>query len=265
MSRSSRERFPLNGVPSLVAMLLLMLAGPLQSQEAAVQTDLPSASAVIERFVEAIGGEQAIRNQGARQGRGNLTIAAQGISGTVEAFVAPPNKSLMKIELAGLGTVRTGYDGKTGWIIHPAMGPMVLDGRMLEQMQQQADMLAALHPEKYIASAETLEKSEFEGRLCYKVKITTHSGEEYFEFFDADSGLLAGTVRKQASPMGEIETISILSDYRPVKGVLIPMRLTQRLLGMEQVFEMTEFVAAELDDSVFEPPPEIQALLEGAS
>ncbi len=263
MSRSSYIRSQLNSVPALIAALLLTLAAPLQAQEAA-RADLPSASKVIGRFVEAIGGEQAIRNQGARQGRGSLSIAAQGISGTVEAFVAPPNRSLMKIELGGLGVVRTGYDGKVGWIIHPAMGPLVLNGRMLEQMQQQADMLAALHPEKYIASAETVEGTEFEGRRCYKVKITTHSGEEYVEFFDVETGLLSGTVRKQASPMGEIETISILSDYRSVNGVLIPMKLTQRLLGMEQVFEMTEFVAADLDDSVFALPPEIQALLEGA-
>ncbi len=43
------------------------------------------------------------------------------------------------------------------------------------------------------------------------------------------------------------------------------MKLTQRLLGMEQVFEMEEFAAAKLDDAVFEPPAEIRALLEGAN
>ncbi len=262
MSRFMRWSSLVNRVSSLVAALLLALAAPLQAQEAAAKADLPSASSIIERFVEAIGGEQAIRSQGARQGRGTLTIPAQGISGAVEAFSAPPNRSLMRIDLAGMGVVRTGYDGNVGWVIHPAMGPMVMDGRMLEQMQQQSDMLAALHPEKYIAGAETLERTDFEGRSCYKVKITTQSGEEYVEFFDVDTGLLTGTIRKQASPMGEIETTSILNDYRAVEGVLVPMKLTQRLLGMEQVFEMTEFAPAELDDAVFELPPEIQALVE---
>lgn len=264
MSRSSREKFPVNRMSSLVAMLLLTLAAPLQAQEAAAKADLPSASSIIDRFVEAIGGEQAVRNQGARQGRGTLTIASQGISGAVEAFSAPPNRSLMRIDLAGIGVVRTGYDGNVGWVIHPALGPIVMDGRMLEQMQQQSDMLSALHPEKYIASAETLERTEFAGRSCYKVKITTRSGEEYVEFFDVETGLLTGSIRSQASPMGEIETTSILGDYRAVGDVLVPMKLTQRLLGMEQVFEMTELAPAELDDAVFELPPEIQALLEGA-
>ncbi len=268
MSRSVSRRSHIEWATRFGTALLLLLATPLGAQEAAAPAqaaDLPSAEAVIDRFVEAIGGEAAVTSQTARQGRGRFEIPAQGLSGALEAFAAPPNRFLLQIELTGMGVVRTGYDGEVGWVINPAMGPMVLDGRMLEQMEQQADMLSPLHPKKYIASAETLEKTEFGGTTCYKLKITTHSGEEYFEFFSVDTGLMVGTIRKQASPMGEIEATSVMSDYREVEGLLLPMKVVQQMLGMEQVLQFDEFGAADLDDALFEPPPEIQALLESGN
>jgi hypothetical protein len=198
------------------------------------QEELPDAREIIDRFVEAIGGEQAIKSSGARHMLGRMDVPAQGVGGDLELFTAPPNKMLFKIEVPGIGSISSGYDGEVGWAINPAMGPMVLEGRMLEQLRQQADFRAVLHPDDLIAAMETVEKTEVEGHSCYKVKVTTTWGEEYFEFFDTETGLQVGSERSQASPMGEIPTTSVVSEYQEFDGLLVATKTSQRMMGIEQ-------------------------------
>ena len=194
---------------------------------------------------------------------GTFEVPAQGISGSFETYAAPPNRITYTADIPGLGAVGGGYDGTTGWSLNPATGPMVLDGRMLEQMQQQANFHAALHGEEYVASMETLAEADFEGVACYKVKIVTTWGEEYFEFFDRESGLLIGSVRQTATPMGELEATTVLSDYGDAGGLRIPMKTTQRVMGFDQVITITAVEPMTVPDSTFALPPEIQEMVRG--
>ncbi len=225
---------------------------------------LPAGRDVIDRYVEAIGGKQAILGQGAQHAKARVEVLAQGVAGDMDIYAAPPNKMYTSIEFAGIGSVRAGFNGETGWMIHPAMGPMVLEGRMLDQTRHQADVASALHPETLIASVEAVEKTDFEGQTCYKVKVTTRWDEEYFEYFNVESGLMVGVERSQASPMGEVPTTTVLSDYRKFGGVLSPSKSVQRVMGMEQVITVLEVSDMEPNDTLFAIPQQIKALLEPA-
>lgn len=244
----------------MAAGLALLAATPVRAQQADADA-LPAAHELITRYVAALGGEDALRRHTSRYAMGRLEVPAQGIGGDIELFSAAPNKFVVRTEIAGMGLIQSGYDGSVAWTIHPAMGPMLLDGRMLDQMRQQADFLVALHPERLIKSVETVERTEFEGQPSFKVKILTQWDEEYFEFFDAENGLLLGSTRQQASPMGDIPVTVLLSDYQDVDGVLIPMKSVQRLLGMEQVVTLSTMEVDAVSDSVFALPAEIKALL----
>ncbi len=225
---------------------------------------LPNGREVIDRYVEAIGGKEAILGQGAQRAKARVEVPAQGISGDMDVYAAPPNKMYTSIEFAGIGSIRAGYNGEVGWMIDPARGPMLLEGRMLDQTRQQADAASALHPESLIASVETVEKTDFEGQTCYKVKVTTRWDEEYFEYFNVDSGLMVGVERSQSSPMGDLPATTILSDYQESGGVLIPRKTVQRVMGMQQVITVLEVAAMEQDDALFAVPEEIKALMEPA-
>jgi hypothetical protein len=246
---------------AVAVALVTSLLGALSPQE---QVALPQAREVIDRYVEALGGKDALASHPGRHAVGTMEVPAQGVTADIEIFSAPPNKMRMNIEIAGMGSVTSGFDGEVAWAINPALGPMVLDGRMLDQLRQQADWQGALHPETFVASAETVEETEFEGQQCYKLKIVTSWEEEYFEFFNAGTGLLVGIERTTASPMGEVPTTTVLSDYREIDGLLVPMKSAQRMLGFEQVVTMSQVTAEELADSVFALPAEIQALTEEA-
>lgn len=228
------------------------------------QEELPEARKIIDRYVEAIGGEDLMRDQPGQHMVGRMAVPAQGVGGDLEVYSAPPNRLLVKVEIPGLGAVSSGFDGQVGWTINPAMGPMVLEGRQLDQMRQQADFYGALHPTDLIASLETVERTEFEGHSCYKVKVVTTWGEEYFEYFDVETGLMVGVERTQASPMGEIPVTSVVSDYEEFDGLLVATKSVQRMMGVEQIITLTSVESWTPDEATFELPAEIEALTEGA-
>lgn len=233
------------------------------------QGALPDGRAVIDRFIEAIGGRDAIMSQGGHHFQGEFVAPSQGITGDLEIYAAPPNRMRLSISIPGIGEIRTGFDGTTGWTINPMMGPMIMDSLELRQMKQQADAYANLYPDSMIASLETVADTTFTTMVdststdvpCYKVKVTTTWGEEYFEFFAKDSGLQVGTVRTVASPMGEVESTTTVSDWRDVDGVKTPFRTVQNTMGMVNRLVLTTAERVAVPDSIFALPPEIQALI----
>ncbi len=227
--------------------------------------DLPSADELMVRFVESIGGAEAVASHTSRLVAGTFAVPAQGLSGSVEVYAAAPDRQFSRIEIGGVGVIRNGYDGEVGWMIHPAMGALTLDGRALDQTRQQADFYAPLHTDLYVTSRETIEEADFEGRATYKVKVTTTWEEEYFEFYDIETGRLSGTIRSRSTPMGDIESTNLLLDYRELDGYWVPMKTVTRALGVEQVFTFERIEFDAVDDAVFELPVEIQALIESAS
>lgn len=243
---------------------LLLLGGTLlgaTALPAAGQDALPSGREVINRYIEAIGGRQAVLAQSGRHAFGKFEIPAQGMGGTLEIYAQPPNKMFASVTIDPIGEIRNGFDGTTGWSINPMVGPTVLDSVQLQQMRQQADLFSALYPDEYIASLETVGTEPFEGSTCYNVKVTTTWGETYNEYFDTTSGLQIGTRRKQETQMGSMETVTILSDYRELDGVKYPAKTIVRTMGIDQVITVDSAMAVTVPDSVFALPPEIQALI----
>ena len=257
-----------------MTMVAVLLANPARAQvekpqveqQAQAQAeqrakDLPDGAAVIARYVEAIGGAAAFERLAGWMALGRLEIPSQGLRGTMQVYAAPPARRLTKIEMTGIGTVRSGTDGRVAWSIHPAMGAQLLRGRMLDQYRQDANFLSTLHRKGDIDSVVTMGVENFEGRPCHRLRVTTSWGESYTEYFDVATGLLAGSERKLATPAGEIPAVTIVSDYKRTGGALMPRKFVQRMLKMEQVVTVDSVLVAGVDSSVFELPKEIQALV----
>ena len=68
-----------------------------------------------------------------------------------------------------------------------------------------------------------------QGRMVWK------SGRETFDCYSAASGLLVASIGKQESPMGTIEVTNLVSEYKDFGGQKIATRLTQQVMGQEQV------------------------------
>lgn len=222
---------------------------------------LPPASEVIARYVKAIGGRQAVLKHASRRAVGTFAMPAQGISGTLELLAARPDRFVLKISLTGLGEIATGYDGAIGWLVNPMTGPMLLQGKQLDQLRADSEFDAPLHDPAGYRALEIVGREPFEGRPTYKLRALRASGDEDFEFYDVETGLLLGSVITRESPMGAMKATNVMTDYKPFDGLQIPTRQVQRVMGTEQVLTITGIEFGTVEASSFAPPAAIRALV----
>lgn len=232
-----------------------------QTRPPAVQEALPSARQIVDRHVAAIGGRAAIMAHTSSHATGTISIPSAGLSGPLEVFAARPDKSLLKMSLGGLGDLQEGFDGTIGWSISAMTGPTLLQGKQLEQKRFDSDFYAELHaPERY-ESMTTVEKTTFEGRPCYKVRLVTRGGGEDFEFYDVETGLKAGSIATRETTMGSFTGTTVETDYRKFGNLLQPATVKQTVMGIQQVVTLESVEYDKVDPAVFEPPAPIKALV----
>jgi hypothetical protein len=233
-----------------------------QTATATTSSSLPSGRAIIDRYVQAIGGRDAVMRNSSIRYVGNFEMPAAGMKGNLTLVQAVPNKMAMTIELPGMGQMVTGFDGAVGWSINPMQGPRVLEGKELEQLREDAGPAAMLRPADRIRSAETVELTTMNGQSCYKVKITYPSGRESFDCYSPETGLLVGMTQTQESPMGSVHVTTLFDDWKEFGGLKTATKLRQQMLGQEQVLtiDRLEFNGPE-DAKAVEVPEQIKPLV----
>jgi hypothetical protein len=258
-----RSRRPLRGWSRLgsttlgLGSILITLA----MTAAAQTTPLPPAREILDRFVAAIGGEPAVRAFKSRRATGTYSVPAQGISGAMEVLAAAPDRQLLRISVSGLGEIQQGFDGRVAWLIDPMTGPRLLEGAAYSQMQMDADFYGELHEAKHYAKIETVGREMFEDVSAYKVRLIRPSGEEDFEYFAVDTGLLVGNSVTRMSPMGPMPAVTVFGEYRSFGGVLLATRIVQKVMGIEQVMTIASVEHDKVEASAFALPPAIKALV----
>lgn len=238
------------------ATFVFVLAVSVQAQET-----LPPAADVLARHVKAVGGKEALLKHKSSTMKGKIEIAGQGVGGDITAYGAAPNKVLIRFQLGGLGEIQQGYDGKVGWSINPLTGPKLLEGKELEDLRDGADYYNEAAGVEAFKSAQTVERTKFEGKECYKVKLVRKSGRELTRYYDVKTGLLAGSVSTQESQMGAIEVTTAVSDYKEFGGILAATKSVQSIAAGKFTITVTSIEYDSVDDKVFALPPQIKGLL----
>ena len=227
----------------------------------ASKAPLPSARSILDRHIAAIGGKEAVLSHSSTKATGTFSVASAGMNGSLEVIAAKPDKSMVRITIPGVGEILEGYDGKSGWTLSPMTGPMLLEGKQLEEKRFDADFYSELHDDGRYASITTVEKTEFEGRPCYKVKLVRKTGGEDFEFYDVETGLKAGRIATRETPMGSITGTSVETDYKKFGNLLLPSTIKNTMMGMQQVITIATVEYDTVAATAFEPPAEIKALI----
>ncbi len=223
---------------------------------------LPSARQVIDRHIAAIGGRAAILARTSSHASGSMSIPSTGMTGSVDVFAAKPDKSLFRMTIGGIGAIEEGFDGTIGWSLSPMTGPALVQGKELEQKRFESDFFSDLHPDERYDAMSTVEKTDFEGRPCYKVRLVRRgSSSEEFEFYDVETGLKAGGISTRESPMGPITSTSVESNYRKFGPLLQPTTIKATAMGLQQVITIANVEYDNVDPAVFEPPATIKALV----
>jgi hypothetical protein len=235
---------------------------PAPKSHEARPAQLPSARAVLDKHLNAIGGRQAVLSHKSTHTTGTLSMPAAGVTGAVDIYgAAKPNRTLLKVTLGGVGEVLEGFDGTHGWSISPMTGPMLLEGKQLEEKRFDSEFHSELRTEDRYVSLTTLEQVDFEGRACYKIRLVRKTGGEDIEFYDVASGLKAGSITTRETQMGTVTGTTIETDYKKFGNLLQPTTVRSQVGGLQQVITITAVDYDNVPASIFELPPGIKALL----
>ncbi len=225
-------------------------------------TELPAARDLVDRHIEAVGGEAALQAQLDSTLTGRFGMPAAGLEGSLKMVSRPPADRVMKVDLPGIGLIHTGYTNGKAWSIDPFLGPRLLEGKELAAQKEANEPGGMLRSDEFVASMTTTELTEYNDQSCYKVAIQWRSGRESSDCYSVSTGLLIATESTEESPMGVMEMTTLFSDYEHFGEAQIPKTTRVLVMGQEQLIEIesVDFDTPSADH--FGLPPAIKTLLE---
>jgi hypothetical protein len=219
---------------------------------------LTTAEQVLDRYKQALGGEQAIANVQSMTVRGEAESTSTPGKATF-VYYAKPFKTFFKLTRADGTQISAGFDGKVSWTI-TSKGAEIDKDSALDAIRRDADLQYPLHQLDYFKQLELAGISDFEGHRCYWLHGTTNWGKDNNQFYDVNTGLLAG-YRFESDDSSKTLTFAIFEDYRNFGGPLIATRNTTRAGNNRRTLTYRSVSYEPLGDSIFELPPAVKAVV----
>jgi hypothetical protein len=196
---------------------------------------LPSSDEILDKFVAAIGGKDAVLKQNSHVMKGSFDIEAMGVSGTVEVYTKAPNKNAVVVTIPSFGVFNQVYDGDKGWSLNPMEGLRELSGGELAAAKRRSDFYTALNYKKNYSKLTVTGKEKVGASEAYVIEATPAEGAPEKLYFDVATNLLVRHDFEAESPQGKIPTESYIEDYKAVDGVKLPHTMKQ----VSPVFSMS--------------------------
>lgn len=216
-------------------------------------SDAPPADQLLNKYVQAAGGEAAIQKVNSRVMKG--TIDFGGMSLPIDIYAKDPLKRISFTHMAE-GDNITAFDGREGWLGMSGHPLREMHGSDLDGAAIDADLHLATHLKQMFSESRT-EGTEKIGDHDAYVVVGQRDGKPPIRlYFDKQTGLLVRLVRFGETALGWLPTQIDYADYRDVDGVKVPYRWTlARPSGRFtiQVNELKQNVP--VDDGKFAKPP----------
>ena len=224
--------------------------------------DLPKGEALLDKYVEVTGGKAAYSKLHSEVKSGTVEIKAMGVKGKMMSYSAEPNKSYTEISFEGLGKIQEGSNGEIAWAMSAMQGPRIKEGDEKADTLQQAKFNADLNWRDVYKSAETVGVEQIDGKECYKVVLTPKSGAVITNWYDKETNLVVKMSLTARTAMGDIQSESLMSDYRKEGEILVPHKVQNKVATMEVVTTLDSVQHnVEIPTEKFEVPAEVKALM----
>ena len=214
-------------------------ANPRRSTSDAVNlpANLPTASRLINNYIQALGGAAAIGRVTSRVERGSASIDGKSVK--TELFTQVPGKWALVRHLPEGDSIAT-FDGHTGWINIPKHPTRAMESVEIEAARIDADPQFPLHiqemfPELRVEYPEKIGDREL--NVLFGIREDGLSAKFYF---DPQSGLLVRVIRFVDTPLGLNPTQIDYADYRSVDGVQVPFQVTRSEPGSGFTIQLEE-------------------------
>lgn len=201
---------------------LLLVSEKARAGESAT---VPTVRQVLDRYIEATGGKEALGRLRTREMKGSIEVTALGAGGPFLVRAKAPNRQMSRIEFGGFGSIREGYDGTVAWSAAPLQGVKRKTGGELARVRRTTvfprelklaetyDRLVMKGPAKVGAVEAWLLHGEIEGSAPDRL------------YFDRKTGLLLREEATVPTALGDMTFQIDFEDYREVDGVKVAHRM----------------------------------------
>jgi len=185
---------------------------------------LPTAAEVFDKYLQAVGGAEALKKITTRVQKGNLDVG--GTKSAVQVLAKAPNKRATGVMmLQGLNV--TAYDGETGWTGVPGgRHPEDMTRAETEAFSLDATFYFPIEVKTMFAQTRVRPSEKIGDHEAIQVMGIREGRPPLRLFFDKQSGLLLRIVRYAETPLGRNPTQIDYADYREDTGVKLPFPWT---------------------------------------
>lgn len=229
----------------------------LQAKSAADDV-VPSVKQVLDRYVRALGGQQALNNIRTRVVKTETMDPPS--KAVTEIFVKAPGKVLHVKQSGGYST-RAGFNGRQAWQYDSAKSYWgLLDKGQRISLIQESELYPGSRLRSDYTELAVLGKEKIGERDVYVLGGISPEGAHERFFFDTNSGLLLRRRTEQPSIFGWVPIQVDFEDYRSVDNVKVPFLMNWwsfRSFGIgyyapSRILEVHHNV--EISDEQFDPP-----------
>src|ERR1017187_385470 len=219
----------------------------------AATPELPSAEALLQRHMDAIGGTAALRQVQSLTFKGEVSLPFVKAKAPIEFLFQAPDRfycmfryhhaffGFLKVPFFAKRQAECGYDGTNGWLVDFDRTVEPLYGTDEAFIRGLLDKFSPLCFSRNFRVARTLDIEPFADRDCYRVMLVLPFGEHGLEFYDVKSGLLAGTSYPFESDKELVNIRTIYSDFRRVgRGLQLPFRLELQVADQHYSIQASE-------------------------
>jgi carboxyl-terminal processing protease len=223
------------------------------SSSPAAPTKLPALPDLIAKMTTALGGEKALRAHSHRTLTGMTELVGLPMKGEYVQKASAANRSLVVMHLGDM-VVRQGFDGEVAWSDTPMTGKQIMTGAGADLIRQQAQFYGPLDLARAYREVTVSGVAGFDGRQCFELKLTGHSGTISFLYIDAETSLSAGTKMNVETPLGMVETKTYSRKYRDLGGFITPTEISIESSVQRQLIRIDKVTFDEIPATEYAPP-----------
>lgn len=242
----------------LAALLITAISAFAQSSTApkpASAVKLPTTQEVLDKYVKAMGGRDAIMKVRSTKSTGTVELSPIGVTGTVESISAAPDHAFSKMTLTGLGEFFEGYDGKTAWSSNPIQGMREKTGVELAQTKLINNFYRDINIDKLYSKLIVKSIEKVGDKDAYVVTGQAEGLPETTFYFDTNSGLMVRTDTTIISPEGQQPAKIFIDEMKSFDGVMVPTKVRTVLPSVEIRLNLTDVKTnITVDDATFAKP-----------
>jgi hypothetical protein len=198
---------------------------------------LPTTDQILEKYIAALGGEQAIRRVSGRIITGSAIVAGDvrgwppPFNVTLQIASRAPNQWVMTTKTAAGATTANGFDGNVAWLqaangnVTETTGPNNSPLPPLARVRRNADFYEPLNLKQQYQQLTLQGIERVNDRDAYHLTGTPADDTPEHLYFDVQSGLLARKTVVVRNVLGDYAIQTDYEDYRPTGGVKIPFRV----------------------------------------